>query len=79
MMWRVRGRFFHERWKQARDGGGHDNELCLEDRRRDQRPACRRRARQRGIVVQSVAQGAVWHFIWANRPEPMVSAESETP
>jgi len=30
-------------------------------------------------VVQSVAQGAVWHFIWADRPEPMVSAESETP
>jgi len=28
-------------------------------------------------VVQSVAQGAVWHFVRGGRPEPMVSAEPE--
>ena len=28
-------------------------------------------------VVQSVAQGAVWHFVWVGRPEATVSAESE--
>jgi len=28
-------------------------------------------------VVQSVAQGAVWHFVWGGRPEPTVSAEPE--
>ncbi len=27
-------------------------------------------------VVQSVAQGAVWHFVWTGRPKPAVSSES---
>ncbi len=27
-------------------------------------------------VVQSVAQGAVWHFVWTGRLEPAVSSES---
>ncbi len=30
-------------------------------------------------VVQSVAQGAVWHFVWAGRPEPTVHADVEIP
>ncbi len=54
MMWRVRGRFFHERWKQARDGGGHDNELCLELAFREREPS------DRAVVAEMRESVAFW-------------------